>query len=501
GSLIVTAVPDLLKFTDTNGDGKADEREVLLSGWKLNHNAAILSGPFLGPDGWLYLADARRGFDIVSKERVNFSGKGARIWRCLPDGSQLQSFSGGGFDNAVELAFSPSGEIFGTMTYFIDPQGGYRDALMHWAFGGVYPKNHPVIKEDQLVRTGPLMPAMHKMARVSPSGLMRYDGYLWGDDFKGNLFHAEFNTGRIMQTQLTPAGASFEAKSEYFLTSTLPDFHPTDVLQEADGNLLMVNTGGWFIAGCPLSQTAKPEVPGGIFRIRKSNHTVSDPWGNNILWEELDQGQLVELLTSERPNVATKAGEYLLKNPKEAMPYLVEVLRNHEDEKVRTKAVFLLFRTQSPEAWNQMSTGLEDESEMVKVATARVLGDAVADTAVDDLIKALKDPSLAVSAQAATALGKIGDPKATEPLLAALKENSEDRFFEHAVIYALIHLRNERILQSKLSDEHLKSAVLIALDQKSLDIMDKQWVRPFLFDNDPAVRETGFWVLNNHPEW
>ncbi|MEX2511533.1 MAG: PVC-type heme-binding CxxCH protein [Cyclobacteriaceae bacterium] len=501
GSLIVTAVPDLLKFTDTSGDGKADEREVLLSGWKLNHNAAILSGPFLGPDGWLYLADARRGFDIKSREFVNFSGKGARIWRCLPDGSQLQSFSGGGFDNAVELAFSPSGEVFGTMTYFIDPQGGYRDALMHWTYGGVYPKYHSVIKEDQLVRTGTLMPPMHKMARVSPSGLMRYNGSYWGAGFEGDLFHAEFNTGRIMQTKISPSGATFEAKSQYFLNAALPDFHPTDVLQEADGNLLMVNTGGWFIAGCPLSQTAKPEVPGGIFRIRKSIPTVSDPWGNNIQWEALGQGELVELLSNERPNVATKAGEYLLKNPTMATPHLVELLQNHPDEKVRTKAVFLLFRTQFPMAWNQMEIGLEDESEMVKTATARVLGDAMVDQSVDGLIKALSDPSLAVSAHAATALGKLGQPKATEPLLAALKENPQDRFFEHAVIFALIHIKNESVLQSKLSDEQLKSAVLIALDQKGLDIMEKDWVRPFLFDSDPTVRETGFWVLNNHPDW
>lgn len=94
GSLIVTAAPDLVKFTDTDGDGEADKKDVLLSGWTLNHNAAILSGPFMGPDGWLYMADARRGFDILSKEFVHFEGKGARIWRCLPNGTQLQTFAG-----------------------------------------------------------------------------------------------------------------------------------------------------------------------------------------------------------------------------------------------------------------------------------------------------------------------------------------------------------------------------------------------------------------------
>jgi len=54
GSLYVTASPDLLRLTDTNEDGVADKREVILTGWVLNHNGALLGGPFFGPDGWMY---------------------------------------------------------------------------------------------------------------------------------------------------------------------------------------------------------------------------------------------------------------------------------------------------------------------------------------------------------------------------------------------------------------------------------------------------------------
>src|SRR5690606_11362549 len=173
GSLYVAESPELVRYTDTDGDGKADKREVILDGWVLNANAATLSGPFFGPDGWMYLPDARRSFDITTKEGVNLKGKGARIWRCRPDGSGLESMSGGGFDNAIEIAFMPAGETIGTMTYFTDPQGGFRDALMHWVAGGVYPKHSPVIEEATLPLTGPLMPALSKTARVAPSGLMR----------------------------------------------------------------------------------------------------------------------------------------------------------------------------------------------------------------------------------------------------------------------------------------------------------------------------------------
>ncbi|MFC4871842.1 PVC-type heme-binding CxxCH protein [Negadavirga shengliensis] len=504
GSLIVTASPDLVKFTDRDGDGVADEKEVLLSGWTLNHNAAILSGPFLGPDGWLYMADARRGFDIASKEAVHFTGKGARIWRCLPDGTQLQSFAGGGFDNAIELVFTPSGEVLGTMTYFTDPQGGYRDALMHWVEGGVYPKPHPVIQEDVLVRTGELMPVMHEMARVSPSGLMRYTGGSWGDDFEGDLFHAEFNTGRIVQTDLHPNAASFSARSQHFLTSQIPDFHPTDVLQEPDGSLLVVNTGGWFISGCPLSRTAKPEVDGGIYRIRTLDHRrgPKDPWGINIPWEDLNAGQLVEFLGDSRVKVSDKAGEYLLKQPRTAIPYLTVLLQEHPDEQVRAKAVFLLYRTRNPGAWNQMCLGLKDESDLVKTATARVLGLAKTNAAVDELIAVLENhPSTPLAKQVATALGQIGDPKSTGPLLKALEHIPYDRYFEHAVVFALIQMDNESLLLEHLATTGFNKAALIALDQKGSDGLDEKKLQPYLLDNDSMVSNTALWVLKNHPEW
>jgi len=71
------------------------------------------------------------GVDLIlqQKEGESLKGSSARIWRCRPDGTGLESMCGGGYDNAIELVFMPSGETIGTMTYFIDPQGGLRDAL------------------------------------------------------------------------------------------------------------------------------------------------------------------------------------------------------------------------------------------------------------------------------------------------------------------------------------------------------------------------------------
>jgi hypothetical protein len=37
------------RFEDTNGDGVADKREVVLTGWPLHSNGTALHGPYLGP--------------------------------------------------------------------------------------------------------------------------------------------------------------------------------------------------------------------------------------------------------------------------------------------------------------------------------------------------------------------------------------------------------------------------------------------------------------------
>ena len=147
GSLYVATPPDLLRFEDTDGDGVADKREVVVTGWNMSSNAASLHGPIMGPDGYLYLTDGRHGFDITTRDNRKFKGQGSRIWRVRPDGTGLDWLAGGGFDNPVEVIFTAAGETIGTMTYFKDPEAGERDALLHFVEGGVYPKWHAAAAE------------------------------------------------------------------------------------------------------------------------------------------------------------------------------------------------------------------------------------------------------------------------------------------------------------------------------------------------------------------
>jgi putative membrane-bound dehydrogenase-like protein len=449
GSLYVAAPPDLLRLTDTDGDDRADKREIVVTGWNLSANAASLHGPILGPDGWLYLTDGRHGYKIRTPEGKLLEGKASRIWRVRPDGTGLEAVAGGGFDNPVEVVFTPAGEIIGTMTYFTDPKAGERDALLHFVEGGVYPKWHPVV--DEFVQTGGLMPVMTKFARTAPSGLLRYSGGSFGPQWHGALFSAHFNTHRVLCHRLERDGASFRTTDSEFLVSTDPDFHPTDVIQAPDGSLIVVDTGAWFIHGCPLSRQAKPDIRGGIYRVRP------------------------------------------LKPPPKPPSDPVEQA---------CRKVFDHFRSGAPEDAEAIRAALSDPSVEVRVAAARsagMLGDRLA---VDQLMSLVQSAEPPVRRQAATALGQIGDRRAAASLLSAAA-TAQDRFVEHAIIYALIQLGDVSALSRALGHDspRVRKAALIALDQLPAKPLRSSQLIPFLSADDAALRQAALWVVSRRPEW
>lgn len=501
GSLYVASPPDLIRFDDLNGDGVAERREVIVTGWNLSSNAASLHGPFLGPDGWLYLTDGRHGFKIKTKEGPTIEGKASRIWRVRPDGSGLEWVSGGGFDNPVELIFTPPGEIIGTMTYFTDPKDGQRDALLHFVEGGVYPKPHPSAAEFK--RTGDWMPVMTKFARIAPSGLERYRGASFGPAYQGNLFSAQFNPHRVQRHIVFRDGATFRTEDEDFLTSADPDFHPTDVMEDADGSLIVVDTGAWFIHGCPISRISKPEIKGAIYRVRKTGaRPEPDPRGRAARLEAMPLDVLAQRLRDPRPVVRDRALDLLVERGEAAVQTLAFGRENLALPEFRCAAVFGLFRIGTPKAQAAVRAALSDADFSVRIAAARSAGMARDRAAVERLMEMAQRDELPVRRQAAASLGQIGDPRATRALLAAAAE-AQDRFIEHSIIYSLMELHDRPPLLSALADRQprVRKAALIALDQMDASSLDRRHIAPFLGDPDRELRNTTLWVVSHHPAW
>ena len=74
---------------------------------------------------------------------------------------------------------------------------------------------------------------------------------------------------KVSRHVLVPTGSTYTTKDSDFVVSDNLDFHPTDVIEDADGSLLIVDTGGWYKLCCPTSQLVKPDVTGAIYRVKK----------------------------------------------------------------------------------------------------------------------------------------------------------------------------------------------------------------------------------------
>src|SRR6266516_6393063 len=64
GGLLVTAAPDILFFKDTNGDGHADERRVVLTGFAEGNQQLRVNGLYWGLDNWIYGANGRSDGEV-----------------------------------------------------------------------------------------------------------------------------------------------------------------------------------------------------------------------------------------------------------------------------------------------------------------------------------------------------------------------------------------------------------------------------------------------------
>jgi putative membrane-bound dehydrogenase-like protein len=68
GGVIVAAAPDAPWLKDADGDGRAEVREVLLTGFALGGPSQLrVNDPTLGPDGWIYFAGGLREESVCGR--------------------------------------------------------------------------------------------------------------------------------------------------------------------------------------------------------------------------------------------------------------------------------------------------------------------------------------------------------------------------------------------------------------------------------------------------
>ncbi len=447
GSVYVAAPPSIWKFTDTDGDGVAERREEWFKGGTLTGCANDIHGPHLGPDGYIYWTKGA----FAEQDHVLWNGrklkdKAAHILRAKPDGSGLDVIMTGGMDNPVEVAFTAEGETVFTSTFIDFSEPGRRDGVAHAFYGAVFGKENGVLDDGRVKRTGPdLAHPFVQFGAGAPSGLCRYRSAAFGADYQDNLFASTFNLHKITRHQLRPSGATYASTDSDFVVSANLDFHPTDVLEDADGSLLIVDTGGWYKLCCPSSQLAKADVLGGLYRVRKIDAPRLTGAGRGAAYARL----------SQPPPLRESSAEVTLKRAALAVdPAAVPMFRNALKRHAR-------------------AAGRSAES----AALVRI---------------------------AAEGLGRLAAPAAAD-LFAALADAGDlDDVLFQSLTHALIQIGDVSAARAQLSSERAPAvwrAALVVLDQVDGGAIRANDVMTHLAARHAGLRRTATWIAGRHPDW
>lgn len=488
--LLVSAPPEIWKLTDHDNDGIYEQRDVWHDGKTLTYCANDLHGPFLGPEGWVYWtksAFAKQSFPM--RQSFVQDSSASHLYRKPFDSKLADRVLTGGMDNLVHVAFDLDGDRFFVSTFLHHPGNGLRDGIGHGIYGSVFGKDHAVL--DGHPRTGPLMLPMVELGPAAPAGLIvqsRSKEY-WSAD-SNRLVSAQFNLQRVSEHTLVRKGTSYVSSNSDLIVGDQLDFHPVGVLEDIDGSLLVVDTGGWYDLCCPSSGNEERIATGGIYRLRAKNNSRRSITASNSLathWQEIDQlleSSPLKALTHTNARIRSHAEMTLLSPGLEPDSSLLrELEKSLSDESLssdsRKGAFWALAKSlvtrplPKDQSDYNVHEGLRDTPEFVKAilygkspdllpASLQLTATYAWSDQVDRLIALLDHDDLTIKRLASECLGRIGDPKGTLAVLETwgkvYDQTCQDRTLEHSLLFALIELNSHarsqetsvRILEDKL---------------------------------------------------
>lgn len=500
GALYIISAPYLWRLEDTDDDGVADKREKIL-GYMEFDGRANQHGPYLGPNGRFYFSGGHFGYQFKGPDgSMTGQSRAAGVFSCNPDGSDVRIEGQGGI-NPVDIEFTDTGEMLSTCAIY-DSYGGRHDALIHWVHGGLTQRVYglPLLHD-----TGHRLPATSRWGQVAPAGLVRYRGNHFGNSYKDSFFACHFNTHKVVNVSLKKSGSTFITEEEDFISSSSIDFHPTDILEDADGSLLLLDTGGWLSWGCPFSKIAKPEVRGAIYRISRIDGPKStNVRGEEINWDDLKPANAANLINDKREAVRQRASLSLIKSGDKAIPAIEKAFHKTESIQHQTQLLWTLSRIKSKKALNLIRKSLESKSPNLRQVAARSVGILKDKESGPKLTELLNDKEPQVIRNAATSIGQIKESASIDPLFKALSKKSADLHIQHAITYALVEIGNSTRTAHYLKDNskpRLQRASLRALDKMPEGALDAEMVVPLLKSPNLIVKEEAQRVVSERPQW
>ncbi len=250
GGVYVANSTELLHLRDTNGDGRADEREVILSGFGTEDTHHLLHTLRWGHDGALYM---NQSIYIHSHVETPYGVRhlnGGGIWRFRPESLKLDVLCRG-FVNPWGHHFDYWGQSFAT-------DGAYGEGINYVFPGAIY-----VTAPGESRRIKGLNPGSPKHC-----GLEIISGRHFPDDWTGSMITNDFRAHRVCRFVVTETATGYASRQENeIIKSSHVAFRPIDAKLGPDGALYIAD---WYN---PIIQHGEVD-----FRDERRDHVHGRIW-------------------------------------------------------------------------------------------------------------------------------------------------------------------------------------------------------------------------------
>jgi len=369
GTIYAVHGPDLIALQDTDGDGKADKKRVLATGFGIQDTHTNIHNLARTPDNWITFSqgcNCSGNVTLSNGSKVPFNN--SRIARINTRGSQLQTLATG-MNNIWCWGMSREGRTFiheandlgySQVPYIQDSSYPSFRRVSRYKDSFLYP---PVSKDIQLGGTG------FSGITVSEDEVRGFPAEWRGVNFVANPITGKINT--VSYTKDPNSGEWKFKKMPDLVSSTDGMFRPVQIEFGPDGCLYIIDWYNRIISHNEVSTShpSRDKVSGRIWRVRHKSQKAYSP----IDMTKVATKDLINHLKSTNPWEYKAAWHQIVdRNAKELIPALEEMIKTSSRSGDKVVATWCLsgLKHFDKSLWENM---LADGNENVRYEAIRSL--------------------------------------------------------------------------------------------------------------------------------